>query len=68
MKLVDVIATGHRGNIFSAKFLPNTSSPTIVSCAGDNGVRVFDVERLGRAELGRGMGVRDELSGFDGPG
>ena len=68
MKLVDTIATGHRANIFSAKFLPNTSSPTIVSCAGDYGVRVFDVERLGRAELGMGMGVRNELWGVDGPG
>nr|XP_018260705.1 uncharacterized protein I303_06420 [Kwoniella dejecticola CBS 10117]OBR82863.1 hypothetical protein I303_06420 [Kwoniella dejecticola CBS 10117] len=53
LKLADTISTGHRANIFSAKFLPNTNTPTIVSCAGDRDVRVFEVERL----------VRDNLSG-----
>ncbi|WWC94713.1 hypothetical protein V866_001561 [Kwoniella sp. B9012] len=48
LKLSDTISTGHRANIFSAKFLPNTSTPTIVSCAGDRDVRVFEVERLVR--------------------
>ncbi|ORY26663.1 WD40-repeat-containing domain protein [Naematelia encephala] len=68
MKIVETIATGHRANIFSARFLPNTSTPTIVSCAGDRDVRVFEVERLSRVEMGMGMGVREELSGFNGPG
>ncbi|KAK6909578.1 hypothetical protein I203_103599 [Kwoniella mangroviensis CBS 8507] len=48
LKLSDTISTGHRANIFSAKFLPNSSTPTIVSCAGDRDVRVFEVERLVR--------------------
>nr|XP_019044312.1 hypothetical protein I302_07596 [Kwoniella bestiolae CBS 10118]OCF23242.1 hypothetical protein I302_07596 [Kwoniella bestiolae CBS 10118] len=48
LKIADTISTGHRANIFSAKFLPNTSTPTIVSCAGDRDVRVFEVERLVR--------------------
>jgi WD and tetratricopeptide repeat-containing protein 1 len=67
-KLLDTIATGHRANIFSAKYLPNTSTPTIVSCAGDRDVRVFEVERLGRTSTGIGMTGRDELYGGDGPG
>ena len=68
LKLVDSIATGHRANIFSAKFLPNTSTPTIVSCAGDKDIRVFEVERLSKKELGIGRTIREELYGFDGPG
>ncbi|WVQ84875.1 hypothetical protein IAT38_007038 [Cryptococcus sp. DSM 104549] len=50
LKIYDTIFTGHRANIFSAKFLPNSNTPTIVSCAGDKEVRVFDVMRLGRGE------------------
>ena len=68
MKLVDTIATGHRANIFSAKFLPNTNTPTIVSCAGDKQVRVFEVERLGRMDPAGGRSQREELYGLDGPG
>jgi len=64
MKLVETIATGHRANIFSAKYLPNTNTPTIVSCAGDKDIRVFEVERLGRGE---GM-TGNELYGHSGPG
>jgi WD and tetratricopeptide repeat-containing protein 1 len=64
MKLVETIATGHRANIFSAKYLPNTNTPTIVSCAGDKDIRVFEVERLGRGEGRSG----DELYGHNGPG
>ena len=68
MNLKDTIITGHRANIFSAKYLPNTSTPTIVSCAGDRDIRVFEVERLGRADLG-GMGRgTSELWGGDGDG
>ncbi|KAK8853074.1 hypothetical protein IAR55_003775 [Kwoniella newhampshirensis] len=54
LKLMETISTGHRANIFSAKFLPNASTPTIVSCAGDKEVRVFEVERLGREDVGLG--------------
>lgn len=68
LKLVDSIDTGHRANIFSAKFLPNASTPTIVSCAADKDIRVFEVERLGRAERTVGLGIRDNLYGEDGPG
>ncbi len=64
LKLLDTILTGHRANIFSAKYLPNTSTPTIVSCAGDSLIKIFEVERLGRAELGRG----NELWGESGTG
>ncbi|TPX38646.1 hypothetical protein SeMB42_g06619 [Synchytrium endobioticum] len=35
--------TGHRANIFSAKFVPGTSDNVVVCCAGDGDVRVFDV-------------------------
>lgn len=68
MKLVETIATGHRANIFSAKYLPNANTPTIVSCAGDDDIRVFEVERLGRADMGMGLEVREELYGIGGPG
>lgn len=68
MKLVETIATGHRANIFSARYLPNTNTPTIVSCAGDRDIRVFEVERLGRSATGMGITAREELYGRDGPG
>jgi WD and tetratricopeptide repeat-containing protein 1 len=68
LKMMDTIVTGHRANIFSARFLPNTNTPTIVSCAGDRDVRVFEVERLARAETGIGGRGREELWGADGPG
>ncbi|KAI8057902.1 WD40-repeat-containing domain protein [Syncephalis plumigaleata] len=41
--LVCKIATGHRANIFSAKFMPHTGDTVITSCAGDREIRVFDV-------------------------
>ncbi|RXK39423.1 hypothetical protein M231_03256 [Tremella mesenterica] len=65
LRLTETITTGHWANIFSARFLPNTNTPTIVSCAGDRDVRVFEVERLGRAEDHRGQRA---LWGVDGPG
>lgn len=68
LRLLETISTGHRANIFSAKYLPNASTPTIVTCAGDREVRVFDVERLTqstRAESGSGRGY---LHGESGPG
>ena len=36
---------GHQANIFSAKFMPNTSDQVIVSAGGDTEVRVFDVNQ-----------------------
>ncbi|TPX70202.1 hypothetical protein SpCBS45565_g01919 [Spizellomyces sp. 'palustris'] len=37
------IPTRHRANIFSAKFMPGTSSSIAVCCAGDGDVRVLDL-------------------------
>jgi nuclear receptor interaction protein len=65
LRLADTILTGHRANIFSAKFLPHANTPTIVSCAGDSDIRVFDVDRLTTAQVGRRAG---QLYGIDGPG
>lgn len=45
--LATTIDTGHRRNIFSVKFMPHSSENKIVSCAGDNQVRIFDLERSG---------------------
>ena len=38
------IMTGHRANIFSVKFMPHSNDQTLVTCAGDSQVRVFDIE------------------------
>lgn len=62
MKLSQTIATGHHANIFSAKFLPNAGTPTIVSVAGDREIRLMEVERL--ADDGRST----DLRGHSGPG
>ncbi|XP_063972224.1 WD and tetratricopeptide repeats protein 1-like isoform X2 [Diachasmimorpha longicaudata] len=35
--------TGHNGNIFSVKFMPESNDSILVTGAGDNGVRVHDV-------------------------
>ncbi|KAF2663878.1 WD40 repeat-like protein [Microthyrium microscopicum] len=43
--LAATLDTGHTANIFSVKFMPNSSDSTIVSCAGDDEVRVFDIQR-----------------------
>lgn len=40
--------TGHSANIFSVKFMPHSNDRTLVSCAGDSEVRVFDIEYSGR--------------------
>ncbi|RAL12128.1 WD repeat-containing protein [Aspergillus homomorphus CBS 101889] len=42
--LSTTIATGHAANIFSVKFMPHSNDRTLVSCAGDSQVRVFDIE------------------------
>ncbi|KAK4925282.1 hypothetical protein LTR66_016407, partial [Elasticomyces elasticus] len=36
--------TGHRANIFSVKFMPHSNDGTLVTCAADSTVRVFDIE------------------------
>jgi DDB1- and CUL4-associated factor 6 len=38
------ILTGHTANIFSTAFLPHSNDRTLVTCAGDSQVRVFDLE------------------------
>ncbi|OJD13295.1 hypothetical protein AJ78_06237 [Emergomyces pasteurianus Ep9510] len=43
------IKTGHSANIFSVKFMPHSNDRTLISCAGDSEVRVFDIEYSGRA-------------------
>ncbi|KAF9158613.1 DDB1- and CUL4-associated factor 6 [Actinomortierella ambigua] len=44
--LVHRIRSGHRHNIFSAKFLTNTRASKIVSCAADGITRLTDVHRF----------------------
>ncbi|KAJ5934042.1 hypothetical protein N7466_003589 [Penicillium verhagenii] len=38
------VRTGHKANIFSVKFMPHSNDRTLVTCAGDSQVRVFDIE------------------------
>ncbi|RVX72108.1 hypothetical protein B0A52_04706 [Exophiala mesophila] len=38
------VSTGHHANIFSVKFMPHSNDRTVVTCAGDSEVRVFDLE------------------------
>ncbi|KAK5101859.1 hypothetical protein LTS08_004318 [Lithohypha guttulata] len=38
------VSTGHHANIFSVKFMPHSNDRTVVTCAGDSQVRVFDLE------------------------
>ncbi len=38
------VATGHGANIFSVKFAPFSADRTVITCAGDSQVRVFDLE------------------------
>lgn len=44
-KLKTTLSTGHTANIFSTKFMPHSNDSTLVTCAGDGEVRVFDIER-----------------------
>ncbi|OAL39207.1 hypothetical protein AYO20_01525 [Fonsecaea nubica] len=43
------VSTGHHANIFSVKFMPHSGDHTVVTCAGDSEVRVFDLEYAGAA-------------------
>nr|XP_020666137.1 DDB1- and CUL4-associated factor 6 isoform X5 [Pogona vitticeps] len=44
-KVLTTIHSGHRANIFSAKFLPCTSDKQIVSCSGDGVIFYTNVEQ-----------------------
>ncbi|XWS21435.1 hypothetical protein CRYUN_Cryun30bG0054400 [Craigia yunnanensis] len=50
-KLLHSIDTGHSGNIFCTKFVPETSDELVVSGAADAEVRLFNLSRLS----GRGL-------------
>ena len=47
-QLTATVATGHTANIFSVKFMPHSNDRTVVTCAGDSEVRIFDLEYAGR--------------------
>ena len=49
--LVTTVSTGHRANIFSVKFMPEANDRTLVTCAGDSEVRVFDIEYSGQSNI-----------------
>ncbi len=38
------LSTGHQANIFGVKFAPHSNDRTVITCAGDAQVRVFDIE------------------------
>ncbi|TPX31366.1 hypothetical protein SmJEL517_g05276 [Synchytrium microbalum] len=42
-KLLSRFPTGHRANIFSAKFMPATGDAVVLCCAGDGDVKVIDI-------------------------
>jgi hypothetical protein len=63
LKLSTTISTGHVANIFSAKFLPNAGTPTVVSVAGDHEIRLLEIDRLSSSG-----GERSDLWGHGGPG
>ncbi|RKO92787.1 hypothetical protein BDK51DRAFT_51082 [Blyttiomyces helicus] len=42
-RLLARIPTGHRANIFSAKFMPNRGDSVVVCCAGDSEIRVVNL-------------------------
>ncbi|KAI8352514.1 WD40-repeat-containing domain protein [Blakeslea trispora] len=42
-KILNTIDTGHTANIFTAKFMPQTSNRIILSGAGDAELRIFDI-------------------------
>lgn len=44
------VLTGHRANIFSVKFMPHSNDRTLVTCAGDSQVRIFDIEYASKSD------------------
>ena len=49
--LTTTVSTGHSANIFSVKFMPHSNDRTLVTCAGDSEVRVFDIEYSGQSTV-----------------
>lgn len=49
--LTTTVATGHSANIFSVKFMPHSNDGTLVTCAGDSEVRVFDIDYSSRPSI-----------------
>ena len=49
--LATTVSTGHIANIFSVKFMPHSNENTLVTCAGDCEVRVFDIEHSSRSTI-----------------
>ncbi|KAI9681443.1 MAG: hypothetical protein M1817_002727 [Caeruleum heppii] len=49
--LSTTVSTGHTANIFSVKFMPHSNDRTLVTCAGDHDVRIFDIEYSGSSTL-----------------
>ena len=47
-QLTATVATGHTANIFSVKFMPHSNDRTVITAAGDNEVRIFDLEYAGQ--------------------
>jgi nuclear receptor interaction protein len=71
LKLSTTIHTGHGANIFSAKFLPDAGTPTVVSVAGDHEIRLIEIERLGQSSgpiVEDNGGHRADLWAQGGPG
>ncbi|KAK5944270.1 hypothetical protein PMZ80_003551 [Knufia obscura] len=48
------VNTGHQANIFSVKFMPHSNDGTVVTCAGDSEVRIFDLEYGAGAQAATG--------------
>ncbi|KAK5099593.1 hypothetical protein LTR70_002326 [Exophiala xenobiotica] len=48
------VNTGHHANIFSVKFMPHSNDRTVVTCAGDSEVRIFDLEYGAGAQAATG--------------
>lgn len=49
--LSTTVSTGHDANIFSVKFMPHSNDTTLITCAGDYQVRVFDIEYSSRSTV-----------------
>ena len=49
-KFTTTVATGHTQNIFSVKFMPWSNDGTVITCAGDGEVRIFDLEYAGASQ------------------
>lgn len=66
--LTTTVATGHTANIFSVKFMPQSNDRTLVTCAGDSEVRVFDIEYSGQSTIpsaGSNPASSSRVAGFN---